>query len=89
MAERKTARTTSGVVQPTPGYYHGYVVTVAIATNPVTIYDNASAASGTVIDVIPTSTAAGAVHSFASPIKCDNGIYASFGGTGTVLFLHD
>lgn len=89
MAERKTARTGTGAVQATPGYYHGYVVTTALSAAAITIYDNASAASGTVIDVIPPSAAAGTRGVLATPVKCDNGVYASFAGTGTVLFLHD
>jgi hypothetical protein len=55
----------------------------------VTLYDNASAASGTVIDVIPTSTAAGTRGVLAQPVPVSNGVYASFASTGTVLFLHD
>lgn len=88
-AERKTALTGSAVVSAHNGYYVGYVVTTALSAAAVTIYDNASAASGTVLDVIPASTAAGTKVNLAVPIKTTNGIYASFAGTGTVLFLHN
>ena len=89
MAELKLERTTTGVVKAQKGYYTGYVVTVTLSAAAITLYDNASAASGTVIDVIPASTAAGTSKSLASPVPVSNGIYASFAGTGTVLFLHD
>lgn len=89
MAEIVTAQTTTGAVQGKRGYYHGYVVTTALSAAAITLYDNATAASGTVVDVIPASAAAGASHTVPSPIKLQNGLYASFGGTGTVLFLTD
>lgn len=89
MAELKTAATATGAVKPAKGYYHGYVVTTALSAAAITLYDNASAASGTVIDVIPASTAAGSTKTLATPIPVSSGIYASFGGTGTVLFLYD
>lgn len=82
------ALTGTGAVRAKRGYYHGYIVTVATA-GAVTIYDNASAASGTIIDVIPTSTAAGTRGVLAQPVPVAKGVYASFASTGTVLFLHD
>lgn len=88
-AERKLSATGSGVVSSHNGYYVGYVVTTALSAAAVTIYDNASAASGTIVDVIPPSSAAGTKVNLAVPIKCSNGIYASFGGTGTVTFIYN
>lgn len=82
------SRTDSGVVRAKSGFYHGYIVTT-VTGGAVTIYDNAAAASGTVIDVIPTSTAAGVRGVLAQPVPVSNGVYASFASTGTVLFLHD
>lgn len=89
MAERKLSRTTTGAVSGQSGYYVGYVVTTTLSAAAITLYDNASAASGTIIDIIPASTAAGTTKSLANPIRCDAGIYASFAGTGTVTFLFD
>lgn len=89
MAEVATSRSTTGVVREQKGYYHGCTVTTALSAAAITLYDNASAASGTVIGVIPASAAAGTAYTFPSPIPVANGIYASFAGTGTVLFLHD
>lgn len=48
------------------------------------MYDNASAASGTVLMVIPGATAAGTVYDINLPAV--NGIYASFAGTGGITF---
>jgi hypothetical protein len=53
-----------------------------------TVYDNASAASGNVLFVIPASTAVGA-YKMPVGIRAANGIYASFAGTGTVNFLYN
>lgn len=89
MAEIVTPLTATGVVQSKRGYYHGYVVTTALSAAAITLYDNASAASGTVVDVIPASATAGTRQISPEPIKLQNGLYASFGGTGTVLFLTD
>lgn len=88
MAEQKTERTTTGVVKAQKGYYWGYVVTVATSA-VITVYDNASAAAGTVVCVIPITAAAGAAQMFDTAIPISNGLYANFAGTGTVLFLHD
>jgi len=88
MAERKTAITATGVVQKQPGKYWGYVVTTALSAAAVTLQDGITAA-GTVVDVIPASTAAGATKIFATPIRLDAGLFATVAGTGTVLFLTD
>lgn len=89
MAEIITSRSTTGAVQDKRGYYHGCIVTTTLSAAAVTLYDNASSASGTVVDVIPASTAAGTIHTFPSPIKLSNGLYASFAGTGAITFLTD
>jgi len=84
----KIAITATGAVKGSAGKLYGYIVTTALSAAAITLYDNASAASGTVIGVIPASTAAGTAQVLAAPIPCTNGVYASFGGTGTVLFLY-
>lgn len=86
MASSKSALTVTGAVGAAGARrYHGYVVTVALSAAAITLYDNTSAA-GTVIDVIPASATVGTKVDCAIP--CSNGIYASFAGTGTVLFLY-
>ena len=78
--------TASGVLSATPALVAGYVVTTAMSAAVTTVYDNASAASGTVLFVIPASTAVG-FYTLPAPMKTVNGAYASFAGTGTVNFL--
>ena len=84
----KSALTGTAAVKASAGKYYGYIVTTALSAAAITIYDNASAASGTVIDVIPASTGAGTRGVLSAPVPCTNGVYASFAGTGTVLFLY-
>ena len=88
MADRKASKTGTGVVQSHRGYYHGYIITTALGAGAITLYDNASAASGTVVNVIAASAPVGATI-FATPVPLDNGLYANFASTGTVLFLTD
>jgi hypothetical protein len=87
----KSALTGTAAVKASAGKYYGYKVTTTLGAGAVTVYDNASAASGTVIDVIAASTAVGDTDGtiiLPAPIPCSNGIYASFASTGTVLFLY-
>ena len=67
-----------------PGRLIRIVVTTAMSAAATTIYDNASAASGTILFVIPASATQGTVYTVDLPAV--NGIYASFAGTGTVTF---
>lgn len=76
----------SGVVANAPCIVYGYIVTVAMSAAATTVYDNASAASGTALFVIPASTAVGQ-YSFPVGVITTAGAYASFAGTGTVNFL--
>ena len=68
------------------GSYRGVALWNSHATNgsTVTLYDNASAASGTVIDAftLAAGTSASVLH---DGIWCVNGIYVDIGGTGTVV----
>jgi hypothetical protein len=88
MAQRKTVVSADVAVQKHNGYYYGYVVTTTLG-GVMTIYDNASAATGTVIDVIPSGTAAGARGILATPVPVTNGIYADWSTAGVVVLLHD
>jgi hypothetical protein len=80
-------KTATGVVSAVPSIVYGYIVTTAMSAAATTVYDNAAAASGTVLFVIPASTAVG-FYSLPVGMIAVNGIYASFAGTGTVNFLH-
>ncbi len=82
----RTAPLTLGgtqVVKGAPGRLVKVTVTTATATAATTVYDNASAASGTPLLVIPSGTAAGT--QYAVDLPAANGItVASGSGTGNV-----
>lgn len=75
--------TASGAVKGSAGRLLKMVVTVALSA-AVTVYDNAGAASGTVLFATTATPAAGTVYDVNLPAV--NGIYASFAGTGTITF---
>lgn len=78
------------ILSPSPCYYWGYIVTTTTAVAAITLYDNASAASGTVIDVIPSGTAAGTAKLLTRPLRCNNGLFhAPVTGTGRLIVLAD
>ena len=77
-----TSINATGVVKASPGRLCKVTVTTVLSAAAITFYDNASAASGTVLAVIPASAAVGTVYDFQ--ISAVNGIYASFGGTGAL-----
>jgi hypothetical protein len=82
----KTSPVTLGalqVVKGTPGRLLRVSVTTATASAAVTIYDNASAASGTPLLTIPSGTAAGTLYDLNLPAA--NGITVqSAGATGNI-----
>lgn len=84
IAASTVSLTATGVVKNAPGRLIRIVVTTAMSAAATTIYDNASAASGTILFVIPASATQGTVYTVDLPAV--NGIYASFAGTGTVTF---
>lgn len=88
MAQLKNSLTATGVVSQQKGSFWGYVVVVSPSA-AVTLYDNASAASGTVVGVVPASAAVGTVYALPTSVPLSSGLYASFAGTGTILFLYD
>ena len=73
------AAAASGVIKASQGRLCNMLITVA-GTAAITLYDNASAASGTIIGITPAVTTAGTVYQFQLPAV--NGIYAS-GGAGS------
>jgi hypothetical protein len=90
-AALKTSVSAAGVVSKNDGEYCGYVVTTITAVGSIVVYDNASAASGTIVDVIPAATAVGSNRNLASHIRMKNGIYVDFAGgaTGTVTIFYN
>lgn len=78
----------AGVIAGRPAVLLGMEVVVALGAGAVTVYDNASAASGNVLAVIPASAAVGALVDFATGIQAVAGLYADFASTGTVNFIY-
>lgn len=55
----------------------------------VVVYDNASAASGTVAAKVTAAGAQNTVHIiFENPVLCENGIYADVTGTGAAYIVY-
>jgi hypothetical protein len=75
--------TGTAAVKTAPGRLHKIVVTTTTSA-AVTVYDNATAASGTVLFAVPSSAPVGSAYAVDLPAL--NGIYASFAGTGTLAF---
>lgn len=79
-----------GIVYAGPCYFWG-VVAGADNTNAgsVILYDNASAASGTVISkVIVDATTTNAGSMPGVPVYCKNGLYLDIGGTGAECVVY-
>ena len=64
----------------------GSLILIGDGTNLATaiIYDNASAASGTVVARAATKETA----QIDGPVSCANGIYLDIGGTGAAAVVH-
>lgn len=71
------------VVKNSSGYLGGALVTAPGTTTAMTLYDNASAASGTVVGIIPSGATAGQFFPFNMPVK--NGITASGSATNPAV----
>lgn len=88
-SEEKTA---DAAITTSEGLFHGITV-ITDATNAVTvsIYDNATAASGT--ELIPTwtvttsSTDRVQTYSIIPPVKYYNGVYVDITCSGTVTYM--
>lgn len=71
-----------------PCYYLGHIVTTALSAAVVNVRDAIAAGSGTIVDIIAASAAAGVKNLPPAAIYCATGCYADFGGTGTVTFFY-
>ena len=81
--------TGDAVVASAPALYWGATMAAGSTNTSLILYDNATEASGTVIDrlVMDAATEAGdnsVTHLFAKPVSCANGIYADWTGTGAI-----
>ena len=71
-----------------PCIYYGYLVTTALSAAVCNVLDATAAGTGTIVDIIAASAAAGVQNRLATGIYCANGCYADFAGTGTVTFFY-
>lgn len=80
--------TESGVIKNRTGVLRGFIC-VASSSGTLTVYDNATAGSGTVI--IPTTNlTAGQIVLLDDGVQAVSGIYAAIGGTSaTVNVLYE
>lgn len=79
----KVVNNATVVIKPTPAGFFGLSVTGA---GDVTVYDNASAASGTVLYTKTGATAGDTVHFGGNGIAANNGLTVV--STGTVVVLY-
>ncbi len=78
----------SGQVKSGIAAYHGYIVTTVTATAAINIRDGGS--SGTIVDVIPSGTAAGASKTYMNPVAINGPLYFDLNGaTGAVNVLYE
>lgn len=80
-----------GLVKQGIGTYHGYIITVVTAVGAIDIRDAVAAGAGTIIDTIPSGTAAGSYKYLCDGIALSTGLFVDFGAgaTGTVVALYE
>lgn len=73
-------------LRASPAYLAGFVIqeTGGSSTATIRIYDNASAASGTLVGAANLAASGSATVAFFRPINCVNGLYVDVGGSGTI-----
>ena len=81
--------TADELIKTGAGVFYGVVVTAALSAATVEIRDATSAGSGTVMVTIPASSAIGTKIDFGGMgVRFSTGLYADFGGTGTITVLY-
>lgn len=80
--------TASGLVggASSSSVYYGYTVTVVTATAAINI--RRGSASGQIIDVIPSGSAAGETKSLGHGLQCEGGVFVDFNGASGTLVIH-
>ena len=78
--------TADELVKTGAGVFYGITVTAALSAATVVVRDAVAAGAGTVIAVVPASSAAGYMLNFGGVgVRFSTGLYVDFGGTGTVI----
>ena len=90
IAQQAIEKTATGVVFAGACKLCGFTGYATSDDVEITLHDNASAASGTVLDrmkvdfsVKPTDR-----HDYANPLDCKNGIYLTISGTTPKIIVH-
>lgn len=81
--------TADAVIAARPCYITGVNIIPAAAASTIVIYDNASAASGTVVaKVTAVANGESVLHQFDSPIECLKGAYADVTGASAGFIVY-
>lgn len=81
------AVTGDGAVKTTNGQLVAVCLTAAAATSTIVLYDNASAASGTVLCSLSCVANTSVTFTPAVPFAFSNGIYADINGASAVAYV--
>lgn len=76
------------IVSATPAILRGVVLRNEAANGKVTIYDNASAGSGTAVMILGQATDEAGIAATGLNIACANGIYATIANTADVTITY-
>lgn len=79
--------TADKLIKSGTGIFYGVVITAALSAAALSIRDSVSAGVGTVLMTIPASAAVGSTYVLPVGIIFNTGLFADFGGTGTVVVL--
>lgn len=87
-AAAHAAVTADGVVKAAPGQLVSVLLTAGdAAAASVVLYDNASAASGTILATLKAAQGTTVQWSPSSSYSCANGIYADITGAGAAAYV--
>lgn len=90
MKVKASAILTAGVTQvgQENAVYYGYTITVVTAVASILV--RKGSATGQIIDLIPSATAAGASKDRNLGVQCDGGLFLDMnGGTGSVVIFFE
>lgn len=80
----------SAVIYAGECIYYGFVCVTDGSARTIKLYDNASAASGTVIEnFVAAADKPTDGHSHSNPVHCINGIYLSMSGGTVIVYYTD
>lgn len=84
---QSNAVTADGAVKTSNGRLSAVLLTAAAATATIILYDNASAASGTILASLSCVQNTSTHVTFPHGLVFSNGIYADIGGAGAAAYV--